>query len=341
MLSQIRHLIVPSTDPCFNLALEEYLLRHVQPDECILYLWQNQKTVVIGRHQNGWKECRADQLRQDGGRVVRRLSGGGAVFHDLGNLNFTFLAARGNYDLDRQMKVLLRALGKWKIPAELTGRNDICVEGRKVSGNAFYSSRGQMYHHGTLLLNINTQDAARYLSVSADKLRSKSVDSVPSRIANLAEYRPDITVEGMIQALLDSFEEIYALPASPISEGDLNSAEVEALSQKYVSWDWTFGPPISFTYSASRRFSWGDLQAHFEVKSGRVVRAVFYSDTLDTDLLPLLSGAAERSVFAAGALVKAIEQVPTRDALQSRMSSDIQELLCEEFKGGFAHERTV
>ena len=173
MIRQLSVADTVCTDPYVNLAREEHLLELLGPEEVILYLWQNRSTVVIGRNQNAWKECRVEKLTADGGFLARRSSGGGAVFHDLGNLNFTFLARSDHYDVDRQLEVVLRALSACGVPAEKTGRNDVTAEGRKVSGNAFYSAKDRSYHHGTLLVDVDMERLSAYLQVSADKLKSK------------------------------------------------------------------------------------------------------------------------------------------------------------------------
>src|SRR6056297_3762446 len=141
-----------SFDPWHNLAFEEYLLNQVEENEVILYLWQNDNTGVIGRNQNAWKECRSELLAEEGGKLARRLSGGGAVYHDLGNLNFTFIMDKDNYNLKKQLKVILEAVRDQGIEAEFSGRNDLVVKSKKFSGNAFYFGSETAYHHGTILV---------------------------------------------------------------------------------------------------------------------------------------------------------------------------------------------
>ena len=195
MVEKITYIESGQFHPYKNLAVEEYLLLHCEPQECILYLWQNQNTVVIGRNQNAWKECKVESLEENGGHLARRLSGGGAVYHDLGNLNFTFLVSKENYSIDRQLEVIVKAVQKLGAKAEKSGRNDILIDGKKFSGNAFFDSKGYYYHHGTLLLNVDTASMSRFLNPSKAKLQSKGIDSVRSRVVNLSSLCPDITVD--------------------------------------------------------------------------------------------------------------------------------------------------
>lgn len=275
-------------DPHFNLAAEEHLLRTVAPGCCILYLWQNQNTVVIGRNQNPWKECHVTRINQDGVHLARRLSGGGAVYHDLGNLNFTFLVSDADYDLEKQMSVILLAFRNLGIQAECSGRNDILVNGLKCSGNAFYRHQGHAYHHGTLLVNVDTARMGRYLNPSKAKLAYKGVDSVRARVGNLAERVPTLTVPQLEQALLQAFQSVYGLPVQILSPDALDSTAVDSLYRRNQSWEWIYGRPLPFTFACEGQFDWGGIQLQLQVEGGIVQGARVYSDAMDWQTAPAL-----------------------------------------------------
>ena len=283
MVTELAMIETKNTDPRHNLALERYLTMHTEEGECILYLWQNRKTVVIGRNQNAWKECRVDALTRDGGFLVRRLSGGGAVFHDLGNLNFTFCVRKADYDLPRQLEVILRAVRKLDIHAEKTGRNDITVDGRKFSGNAFFESGDFCYHHGTIMLSVDTDQMTRYLNVPEDKLRSKGVASVRARVVNLVELCPGITVPSLSEKLRESFGEVYGLPVETVTEADADSREVTEWTERFSSWDWIYGRRIPFTNELKWRFSWGNADLAVKVNGGRIEACRIWSDAMEQE----------------------------------------------------------
>ena len=199
MIKHLQAFIGAGTNPHRNLAIEEYLTDTVPEDTLIVYLWQNKHTVVIGRNQNAWAECRTAELERDGGTLARRLSGGGAVYHDMGNLNFTFSLRTEDYDLRRQQSVIVEACRMLGIPAEISGRNDILTNGCKFSGNSFYSHNGCSFHNGTLLLSVDMANLGKYLTPSKVKLESKGVASVRSRVINLTELVPTLTVAQTIK----------------------------------------------------------------------------------------------------------------------------------------------
>lgn len=281
MSETLRVVCGDSLDPYRNLAVEQLLLESVGETERILYLWQNQRTVVIGRNQNAWRECRHDTLERDGGHLARRLSGGGAVYHDLGNLNFTFLVRKENYDLDRQLEVVLRACRSVGVRAGRAGRNDLLAEGRKFSGSAYYDSCGCAYHHGTLLLNVDMEALARYLRPSAAKLAAKGVESVRARVVNLAELAPGLTAERMRAAMVSAFEEVFdgrAVTADPVA---LPGERLEALTARNRSFAWLFGRPLPFTCFCEQRFPWGELRIELQVENGVIAEARVWSDAMD------------------------------------------------------------
>ena len=293
MTKKLKYIITKSTDPYHNLALEEALLNSVGEGECILYLWQNARTVVIGRNQCAYAECRIDRLERDGGSLARRLSGGGAVYHDLGNLNFTFITDPEGFDKARQNRVILSAVRRSGIDASISGRNDLTVDGRKFSGHAYYKSGKACYHHGTLMLDVDKDALSEYLSVSPLKLRSKGVGSVRSRIINLSEIKPGISVKELEGNLVSSLSEVCGLSAQRLREEELDSAEIDALAEKYSSAEWKYGDKDTPANTVEKRFDWGQARMDYEIEKGRFSRVRFYSDGLEADYLSGVAGRLE------------------------------------------------
>ncbi len=306
MIDKLLYLNTDNTYPYRNLAVEEFLTRNVDDGECILYLWQNRRTVVVGKNQNCWKECRVTDLEKDGGYLVRRLSGGGAVYHDMGNLNFTFCVKESDYDLEKQLDVILCALKLLGINALRTGRNDMTVDGKKFSGNAFLRIGDRCYHHGTIMLNVDSTNMARYLNVNMQKLRSKGVDSVHSRVANLIEFRPDISVPMMREALLNSFSQVYALPVTKIDVNKLPEDEITTLKKRFESWDWKYGRKIPFTHEITERFDWGDIQMQMQVEGGIIKDINLYSDAMAQNVISCFSESLKGAKYSSQAMSAAI-----------------------------------
>ena len=309
MIRKLLYYIGSCTDPHRNLALEEYLTDTVGEDTCILYLWQNRHTVVIGRNQNAWQECRTTELERDGGTLARRLSGGGAVYHDLGNLNFTFSLCVEDYDLRRQQSVIVEACRALGIPAEISGRNDILTNGCKFSGNSFYSHAGRSFHNGTLLISVNMSDLGKYLTPSRAKLESKGVASVRSRVINLTELKPDLTIDGMAHAMVGALETVYGLPARALHESDLDAAEIARRYERFHSYDWVYGKSVPFSFSCNKRFAWGELTLQFAVADGICSDAAVWSDAMDAAFAPPLADALCGCRFSVAALCERVRTV--------------------------------
>ncbi len=335
MINQIKYIYSNQYNPYYNLALEEFLLNTVEKGTCILYLWQNERTVVIGKNQNPWKECKIQELEEDKGYLVRRLSGGGAVFHDLGNLNFTFLLHKEDYNVEKQLDVILVALKQLGINAEKSGRNDITVEGKKFSGNAFYESGSRCYHHGTILIQVDIDNLSRYLNVSKDKLKSKGVDSVRSRVTNLVNYNKDINIDIIKENLTEAFSKVYGLKAEKLEDfdnflsKDLDySEELKKLYNKFSSWEWIFGKKMEFQDTISKRFPWGEIDIHFIVNNGIVSQCKVYSDAMEVRLIEKLPVYMVDCTYSGKAVSSSLESLKdNKDQAIVSMIEDIQNLL--------------
>ena len=307
MIKTAKTFVTDTYDPYRNLAVESCLLDGLLPDECILYLWQNAKTVVIGRNQNAYKECRVEKLIADGGRLARRRSGGGSVYHDLGNLNFTFLANEEDYDVPRQLSVIVRALEDFGIRAEVSGRNDISADGRKFSGNAFYSHRGRCYHHGTILVDTDMAKMGEYLYVSAEKLQAHSVESVRSRVVNLRELQPDIGIGAMKASLLRAFGEVYGAETAPIHADEPDREALAVWRDRYASADWLYGRHMQADYTFGRRFSWGEVEIRLAIRGETIDDALVFSDAMETDIAEVLAGRFIGLPFRAQDILRALD----------------------------------
>lgn len=315
-----------SLDPFYNIATEKHLLETVQEGCCILYLWQNQNTVVIGRNQNAWAECRTSLLDQEGGKLARRLSGGGAVFHDVGNLNFTFLVPEADYDLDRQLQVIQTACAAAGIRTERSGRNDLLADGHKFSGNAFYHSHGNAYHHGTLLISADMDKLSRYLTPSKAKLEAKGVASVRSRVVNLQTFAPTLTCEKMCAYMAAAFSEVYGLPVSPMHLTADEQELIKASSTELSGWQWLYGPRLPFSFSCEERFSWGSITLQLQVEAGHIRSAKTYSDAMDWALADDVSEALTGCRFVCKDM---------QDALTARLGSTE---VCRDIRQMIAHQ---
>ncbi len=271
-------------NPWKNLAIEKHLADRVQSGDLLFYLWQNEKTVVIGRNQNALRECRVGLLEEEGGHLARRTTGGGAVYQDLGNLCFTFLASPERYDLERQMKVVRLAVQKFGIKTEFSGRNDIITEdGYKFSGNAFSVNSKCKIQHGTLMLDVDKEQLGHYLTPSKDKMKAKGVRSVASRVCNLKELNAEVTVEAMKAALIEAFAEEYG-KMEPLQIADVEGVELQKTYELYASWEWRYGKSPECETVQSKRFSWGEVEVHLRLKNLYIEECKVYSDALDVDL---------------------------------------------------------
>lgn len=294
---KLQFVVSDQTNPYWNIAVENYLVSLPETDTVTLYLWKNRRTVVIGQNQNPFTECNVEALEADGGFLMRRRTGGGAVYHDDGNINFSFVVPKALYDQSRQFRVIQRAVLDFGIVAELSGRNDILTEGRKFSGNAFSKGRYQDLHHGTLLIKGNMEDLQRYLKPKPAKLQKHGVASVRSRVVNLSELNPEITSDSIVPHLRSAFEAEYS-ECSEYSEYSeiIKKPEVRALYEEFASPEWKYGRWKSFTAQRNAQFDWGGVELSLTIEDDIIRDVQLASDALDLAALDfarhLLTGAS-------------------------------------------------
>jgi len=270
------------TDPQINLAIEEYALKNLDINETYLLFYINEPSIIIGKNQNTIEEINTEYVESNGIKVVRRLSGGGAVYHDLGNLNFSFITkddGESFHNFRKFTEPVVKALNKLGVKAELSGRNDLEVGGRKISGNAQFSTKGRMFSHGTLMLNSEIDNVVSALKVKKDKIESKGIKSVRSRVANISEFLTDKLEIGEFRSLLlkNIFEGQEEIPEYVLTDEDRE--KIHQLSkERYQNWEWNYGRSPKFNLQHSHRFPVGSIDVRLEVNKGVIENCKIYGD---------------------------------------------------------------
>jgi lipoate-protein ligase A len=329
------------TNPWFNLATEDWIFNTLDPESHTLFLWRNSETVVIGRSQNPWVECKIDKMEADDVFLARRQSGGGAVFHDLGNTNFTFLSPKADYDQDANFTIIVNALKKLGIDAEQSGRNDMQVGDKKISGSAFKHASDRSFHHGTLLVNANMQKLGDYLNPHPLKLQAKGIKSVRSRVANLVEFNEDINHETLSDAIIEAFCEYYQDTdyddTTPVEELDRDTLAKEpslnAYYEQMADWNWRFGKTPQFSHHVETRFDWGIIDLHMDVQQAVITDVVIFSDALNVDLIDLLKQTLTGTKYNRSEVkAKLAELAQAHDELAAQVG-DVSAWLLDEMEG--------
>ncbi|OZI12502.1 lipoate--protein ligase [Bacillaceae bacterium SAS-127] len=270
------------TDPRINLAIEEYAVKHLDINETYLLFYVNEPSIIIGKNQNTIEEVNLDYVEKEGIHIVRRLSGGGAVYHDLGNLNFSFITKDDGdsfHNFRKFTEPVIAALNKLGVQAELSGRNDILANGFKISGNAQFSTKGRMFSHGTLLFNTNMDEVVSALKVRKDKIESKGIKSIRSRVTNIAELmEQDMSIEEFRLFLLQAiFEQEEPIPQYKLEEKDWEIIR-QISEERYKNWDWNFGKSPAFNIQRSHRFPVGLIDVRLDIKNGRIQHCKIFGD---------------------------------------------------------------
>lgn len=270
-------------DPHYNLALEEYALKYIDTSEDILILWQNEPSVIIGHNQNTIEEINNSYIKKNNINVVRRLSGGGAVYHDFGNLNYTFIINSNKSNVNNYRKFtepVITALKKLGVNAEFQGRNDIVIDGKKISGNAQYFYKNRMLHHGTILFTSTQEDIVEVLNVNNEKIKSKGIKSIRSRVTNIYPYlEKKISMDKFKDILLKFILDTDELSSKEykLKDNELKSIE-ELMENRYKKWEWNFGESPKFNVQKKKRYDGGLLDIRLTVKYGVIKECKIYGD---------------------------------------------------------------
>ncbi|CAK5280025.1 unnamed protein product [Mycena citricolor] len=266
-----------SSDPYFNLTFEDWLFRRSPPEKPLLFLYRNNPCVVIGRNQNPWKEVNFRALRAAGNvSFLRRRSGGGTVYHDLGNTNFSIHLPRRAFDRQTTGALILRAVTTLDIPGvRLNDRNDICVADDKVSGSAYKITTGRAYHHGTMLISTRLDTLGDLLRVEGkETMQTNGVASVRSPVCNIRQTQPDVTHSAFVDAVVSQFQQEYDIDDKPLTVDESWDVDSEFMSSgidELQGWDWLYGQTPFFTYTLEREFAWGTLRAEVSSKHGMIM----------------------------------------------------------------------
>lgn len=330
---KLSYLDLTTTDPSYNLAMEQYVFDCLPRDRMYFMLWQNDNAIIVGKYQNTLSEINLEAVERRGIRVVRRLSGGGAVYHDMGNLNFTFItdAASGTaLDMKLFCQPVVRTLAALGVHAEVNGRNDITIDGKKFSGNSQYLRQGRVMHHGTIMFNSDLSVVSEALQVDPTKFQTKGVRSVRSRVTNVADHldRP-VSLPEFRRILLENILRENPGQPYPLTPKDL--AAVEKLrEERYAAWDWNYGQsPACMVLRRRRVEGCGLVEAYISVDSGLIsaiaFRGDFFSAVEPEELAPRFVGRTpDQAGFAA-----ALEGVDVSRYFAGLQNDQLIEILCQ------------
>ena len=318
-----------SIDPHFNMAFDEFCLEQLKADEPVFYLWQNRPSVIIGLNQSAYAEVNLPYLREKGIVLARRVTGGGAVYHDLQNLNYTITGRIHDLETDypAYVETVARALRQMGVPAEVSGRNDILVDGRKCSGYAKRMSKDRLMIHGTLMYDVDIDTLTQVLAVPGSKLSAAGVSSVRSRVANLKEYLPQFVD---IQAFQVALQALLAQDDGEIRLTETQLAQIEAdAAAKYRTWEWVYGHSPAAAFRVGRKFACGRVEASFSLKAGCIDHLRFSGDFLGNLPPDRIAASLQGCRFTREAIAERLSEEPVENCFDRLSAEELAALLLE------------
>lgn len=302
-------------DPFFNLAIEEYLYTHYHKGDYYLFLWQNDKSVILGQGQSVYSQCNIELINKLGINIVRRRSGGGAVYHDLGNLNYSFITEHSNCVSNENLNYICKTLQNYGIAAVPSGRNDITANGRKFSGNAYVSDGYKICHHGTLLIDSDLSIMHDILNVPERKWKDKGIDSARSRTVNLSSLNSNVTVANLKKSLKDTFIAELKIPnmlnITSLEEIVADIDELNRIHAFYKSDSWRFEKKLEESLVKKQWYRWGNLELGLKLEKGKISDIRIYSDMIETDIIPILTDKLKGISFNQKSICQSLDEIIT------------------------------
>lgn len=338
-MAQLKVFLSDSFNPHLNLATEEWIFHNLDPSTQILFLWRNEETVVIGRNQNPWSECNLARMKDDKVHLARRTTGGGAVFHDLGNTNFTFLSPKDGYRRENNIAIILNALKTFGIQGEASGRNDLLLQAedgpRKFSGSAYREKNDRAFHHGTLLLHADLTRLGNYLTPNPKKLKAKGKESVRARVINLSEIVPNLDHEQIVNAMIFSFEKFYEAKAD-IEMLTLVSLpkipELKGQFDRLSSFTWMYGQTLEFNQKMDEYLSLGFFDFQFKVDEAIISQLQIFTDCLYPAMIEDLTIALRGKTFTGETIRDAFKKLISQYSDLTDGLSELEQWLCSQIE---------
>lgn len=329
MIRRTACLIARGNDPFRNQALEKHLMDTLPEDTAILYLYQNRPTVMLGRAQNPWYECPVDDFLRKGGSVGRRLSGGGAMYQDMGSLNFSFILPKTRLDIPRQLSMIGMAAGTFGVQAQASGRNDLSIDGRKFCVNAFFKSGAAALHHGTILISSQLGQMVNALTVEERKLPPGMKKPFPP-VVNLADVGRGVDMGRLQEAIYWAFGRNFGVQPAMLDELMMDSASLERMAGQFAMREWVFPSTIPYTFTVSERFPWGGVTVQMREEGGIVRDARVYTDAMEAALFTHIEQVLIGSPYLISAVAKRFEQRLSwiADQRLGQMTGDVCKLIC-------------